>query len=71
MSLLQLELWQLVILFLPAIFIFWALWDLSTRVFESSFVERYYWMLLVTFVPILGALIYCVFGIKRGKKIIK
>ncbi len=67
MSLIQLELWQIAVLFIPVIFIFWALYDLNQRNFKNI-TERYYWMLLVTFFPVVGALIYLLFGRKRSTR---
>ncbi len=65
MSLIKLELWQLTVLFIPVLFIFWALYDLNKRTFKNI-TERYYWMLLITFFPVVGAVIYSIFGRKRS-----
>lgn len=67
MSLLQLELWQLAVVFSPLLIVFWSLWHISVRTFPT-FQERYYWILFCSFVPVIGTLIYIIFGIRRSSK---
>ncbi len=70
MSLFQLELWQIALLFSPLLFIFWTLVSIQSRNFPSV-QEKYYWLVFCSLVPIVGSLIYIIFGIKRSSKINK
>ncbi len=70
MSIFQLELWQIALLFSPLLFIFWTLLNIQSRDFPSV-QEKYYWLVFCSLVPILGSLIYLVFGLKRSTKIAK
>ncbi len=67
MQILQLEPWQILLVFSPLIFVFWALWHISTRTFQSVN-EKYYWIVFCGLVPVIGALIYVLFGIRRSTK---
>ena len=44
-----------------------AIWQSFHRVFPTP-LERMFWFLLAIFVPVLGGLVYLVWGRKRGRK---
>ncbi len=68
MHILQLELWQILVLFSPMLIIFWSLFDISKRTFQNPN-EKFYWIVFCSLVPVIGTLIYIFFGIKRAKKL--
>ncbi len=58
----------IIIFMLPVIINLWGIYHASRHSFPSS-TERTYWMGLCVFLPILGGVIYFVFGRPRGVKI--
>ncbi len=59
--------WHWLILALPILPNFFALWHIRQRYFASE-QEKSLWFLLSIFIPVLGGLIYLVFGLRRSKK---
>ena len=57
----------IVLAFIPIVPSFWAIWHVFHRTF-ASVNEKMFWLGLSVFVPVLGGLIYLVFGRKRGQK---
>ncbi len=46
----------------------WAICHAALRAFPGEHQERILWMLLAVFIPILGGIIYLLFGMKRSRK---
>ncbi len=67
MAILNLPLWQIALLFLPIIPIFWCIYHAATHEFPAP-AEKYLWVFGSALLPILGALLYILFGYKRAKK---
>lgn len=58
---------QLALCFAPALINLWGIWHAATRTFSSQ-VEQALWIVLCTFVPVLGGLAYLCFGLRRSRK---
>lgn len=58
---------QIGLLILP-LFNIWAICHAGLRVFPSGPQERILWVMLAMFIPVLGGLIYLLFGMKRSRK---
>ncbi len=67
MYFLQLELWQIAVIFAPLLIVFWAIWHASKQNFTNP-TERFYWIVACSLLPVIGALLYIIFGIPRAKK---
>lgn len=65
MTLLSLQPWQLALAFLPALLNLWGIWHAFSHRFASP-VERFIWMIVCVFVPLLGGLGYLLFGWRRS-----
>lgn len=61
MSLLSLEWWQIALLFLSALLNLWDIWHVFNHTFETS-LEWVLWMVACVFVPVLGGMVYVLFG---------
>ena len=59
--------WQLALLFLPALLNLWGIWHAFRHPFPSP-VERVLWIGLCIFVPLIGGIIYLLFGLRRSGK---
>ena len=55
------------LLALPILPNFIAIWHSFHREFPTH-MEKMFWFLLAIFVPLLGGIIYCIWGRKRGRK---
>ncbi len=64
----QLNFWQLALIFSPLLIVFFALLDLRSRRFED-YNKKVLWIFIITFLPIVGAMIYFVSGRKQSQKI--
>ncbi len=67
MQLFQLEYWQIIILFLPLLFVFWSLLDIQKRTFKSM-TTKYAWLMACALLPIVGSILYILIGIPRTKQ---
>lgn len=67
MPILQLSAWQLATLFLPALINLWAIYHAYARKFPTD-QERLLWLGLSVAIPVLGGIIYLIFGRPRGIK---
>ncbi|THB70136.1 MAG: PLDc_N domain-containing protein [Desulfovibrio sp.] len=63
----QMGLYALVLL-LPQMINLWAIWHAFNRLFNPPH-ERLIWVGVAVFLPVIGGLIYLIFGMKRGKKL--
>ena len=61
------DIMTLILLFIPAIPNLWGIWHAYHRVFPTQ-QERLIWLGICIFVPVIGGLIYLVFGMRRAKK---
>ncbi len=67
MQLLQLELWQIAVLFSPLLIVFASILHVSKQNFKNP-AERYYWIIACSLFPVIGALLYIFIGIPRTIK---
>ncbi len=67
MVLAQLEYWQIAILFLPMLFVFWTLWHIAKHSFPTA-AEKFYWIALCSLTSLLGCFIYLIWGMRRTIK---
>ena len=67
MPLLELELWQIAILFIPFLFTIWALLDIQKSNFENQ-IMKYIWLMACAFLPIIGTILYIIFGKRKNNK---
>lgn len=65
MTLFSLNVWQLALVFLPALLNLWCIWHAYGHTFATP-LERMLWMILCVFVPFLGGVIYLLFGWRRS-----
>lgn len=56
----------IILLMLPALINLWAIWHAMAHRFDLE-KEKMLWILLAIFLPILGGLIYLLFGLRRSK----
>lgn len=56
------------LLMLPAILNLWTIWHAMNHVFPQE-KERLLWVLAGIFLPVLGGILYLIFGLKRSKPI--
>lgn len=56
------------LLMLPAILNLWTIWHAMNHVFSQE-KERLLWVLAGIFLPVLGGILYLIFGLKRSKPI--
>ena len=66
MVLFTLQWWQLALLFLPVLLNLWGIWHAYRHTFPTQ-PERLLWMLLSIFIPVLGGLLYLIFGLRRAR----
>ncbi len=59
--------WHYLVLFVPILLNFYAIWHVRMHYFSTE-QEKSYWFLLAVFVPIIGGLIYILFGRKKALK---
>ncbi len=64
MVLMQLELWQILVLFMPFLLNVFGIWHAYSHTFPTP-VERIGWLLACVMLPFLGGVIYLLFGIRR------
>lgn len=64
MPMLQLEIWQLALLFAPALLNLWGIWHAMRHEFPTP-AERLVWVVVCIFLPILGGFVYLVAGRAR------
>ncbi len=67
MLIFQLEYWQIFLIFLPLLFVFWSLWDINKNTFKNPN-EKYLWIFGCALLPVIGSIIYLIFGKKRTVK---
>lgn len=65
MPMLDLNWWQLALIFAPALVNLWGIWHSSCHKFPTE-PERWLWMILCIFLPFLGGLVYLAFGYRRA-----
>lgn len=53
--------WHVLIAVIPMLPNLWSIWDIWFHSFPTA-EERMYWLLLVVFVPVIGGIIYILFG---------
>jgi hypothetical protein len=58
---------QLALCFAPALVNLWGIWHAATRKFPGQ-IEQAVWIVICTFVPVLGGLAYLCFGLRRSVK---
>lgn len=56
--------WHLLVAALPLIPGFWGIWHIWTHAFDGDFQKKVKWLVLVVFIPVLGALLYIAMGRK-------
>lgn len=61
----EMQWWHWAVLALPILPNLWSIWHVRSRNFASE-QEKSLWFLLAVFVPVLGGLIYIVFGRRRA-----
>jgi hypothetical protein len=54
---------------LPIVPNLWAIWHAFHREFATA-AEKGAWILASVFIPVLGGIVYCFWGRKRGTKVI-
>ncbi len=57
----------LLLMALPILPNLWSIWHAYFRTFKTD-VERLIWLGICVFVPVLGGLVYIIFGRPRGRK---
>ena len=57
---------QLALCLTPALINLWAIWHAATHKFASQ-LEQTAWIMVCTFVPVLGGLAYMCFGLRRNR----
>ena len=66
MMLAQLSGWQLILLALPILPNLWCIWHATKHEFPGQ-TEKYLWILGSVFLPVIGGLLYLVFGFRRSR----
>ena len=66
MMLAQLSAWQLCLLALPILPNLWCIWHAAKHEFPGA-TEKYLWIFGSVFLPIIGGLLYLLFGFRRSK----
>ena len=56
--------WHLLIAAIPRIPVFWSIWHIWAHAFGGDFQKKVKWLVLVVFIPVLGALFYIAVGRK-------
>lgn len=64
---LSLQLWQIALLFLPALLNMWGIWHAFNHSFANS-LERIVWICACVFIPLIGGIAYLLFGCRRALK---
>lgn len=59
--------WMIPLLLLPMLPTFWSIWDIWSHSFVS-YNRKMAWLALAVFVPVLGGIIYILFGRKEARK---
>lgn len=62
--------WQMALLALPILPNLWSIWHAMHRDFPGD-KERYLWVMLSMFLPVLGGILYLLFGLKRSRPIVR
>ncbi len=68
MALFSLPLWQILLLFLPVLPIFYCIYHAASHEFPQP-AEKFLWVFACALLPILGAVLYLLFGLRRAQKI--
>lgn len=58
--------WHIIIVLLPMAPTFWSIWDIWTHSF-ASYQKRVTWLIIVIFIPVIGGIIYLIFGWKQAR----
>lgn len=67
MHLLTLEPWMLALLMLPALLNLFCIWHAVHSTFPGGN-ERIWWILAGVFLPVIGGVLYILFGLRRSRK---
>lgn len=68
-ALLSLSGWQLALLFAPALINLWGIVHAFRHAFPVP-AERVLWIALCVFIPLLGGVVYLVFGMRRAGELL-
>ncbi len=59
--------WHWVVLALPILPNLWSIWHIRSRYFISE-QEKSLWFILAVFIPVIGGIIYILFGRRKASK---
>ena len=59
--------WHIAVALVPMLPAFWSIWDIWSHAFNPP-ERKMLWLVLVVFIPVIGALIYIVYGRKQAVK---
>lgn len=62
--------WHILVLLVPMLPAFWSIWDIWSHSFKD-YNQKMLWLILVVFMPVLGALIYIFWGRRHALRLSK